>query len=359
MAIQGNDLKGMSMADLESVVAEFGQPHYRAAQLASWMFEKDVSDFEAMTNLPAALRSALAERFTVCSSQVVAAERSPTDGTEKLLLEYPGSSRVEAVMLKDGGRRTGCISTQVGCRFGCTFCATGAMGLDRSLTAAEIIEQVMALRRASAPERIDNLVFMGMGEPFDNYDAVLAAVRIANAPWGLGIGARRITVSTAGLVKGIRRLAGEGLQVNLAVSLNAPTQEQREKLMPVARTNPLPELLSAVREYVEATGRMVTLEYVLLEGVNDSQDDADALAGLASRLPCKINLICYNRISEAAFVPPSTVKAERFLTTLRRSCPTVVRRQSRGSDISAGCGQLHIARGGDGSRGEDGSRTET
>ncbi len=342
MASDRRDLKGMTMSDLESLAAELGQPRYRAAQLASWVYEKDVADFEKMTNLPSSLRAELADRFTVCSSVVVTAERSRSDDAHKLLLEFPGGSRIEAVLLEDGDRRTGCISTQVGCRFGCAFCATGTMGLERNLTAAEIIEQIMAVRRAAAPERVDNLVFMGMGEPLDNYDEVLSAVRIANAPRGLGIGARRMTISTAGLVDGIRRLAGEGLQVNLAVSLNAPTQEKREELMPVAKANTLPDLMAALEDYARVTGRMVTLEYVLLAGVNDSQEDADALARLAARLPCKINLICYNPVVEAAFVPPSTVKAERFLARLRRSCPTVVRRQSRGSDISAACGQLHI-----------------
>lgn len=353
--MEKRDLKGMSLGDLEALFAELGQPRYRAAQLASWVFEKDERSFDAMTNLPAALRRELGERFTVCSSRVVTSERS-SDGTEKLLLEYTDGSRVEAVTLEDDGRRTACISTQVGCRFGCVFCATGAMGFTRNLTAAEIVEEIMAVRRRAAPERVDNLVFMGMGEPFDNYDASLSAIRTANAPWGLGIGARRITVSTAGLIEGIRRLAREGLQVNLAVSLNAPTQEQRVLLMPVAGANRLPELLNAVRDYAETTGRMVTFEYILIDGVNDSQDDADALARLTSGLPCKINLICYNQIAEAAFVPPSTVKAERFLARLRRSCPTVVRRRSRGSDISAGCGQLHIARSGSGGQGD---RSET
>ncbi len=351
----GSDLRGMSMGDLESLVTGLGQPRYRAAQIASWVFEKDVSDFGEMTNLPTSLRDELAKSFTVCTSRVVASERSPSDGTQKLLLEFADGARVEAVVLDDEGRRTACVSTQVGCRFGCAFCATGTMGLERSLSAAEIVEEIMAVRRAAAPERIDNLVFMGMGEPLDNYDAVMSAIRIVNAPWGLGVGARRMTVSTVGLIDGIRRLAGEGLQVNLAVSVNASTQEKREQLMPVARTNRLPDLMAALEDYARVTGRMVTFEYLLLKGVNDSQEDADALARLAARLPCKINLICYNQVAETAFAPPSTDKAERFLARLRRTCPTVVRRQSRGSDISAGCGQLYIARGGLRDRG----RTET
>jgi 23S rRNA (adenine2503-C2)-methyltransferase len=337
------DLKGMTPGELEELVLELGEPRYRAKQLASWVYEKDVSNFALMTNLPAGLRQVLDERAVVCSSLVVAHERSSTDATEKLLLEYADGARIEAVVLADGDRLTGCVSTQVGCRLGCSFCATGAMGLLRNLTAAEIVEEIMALRRLVSPRRLDNLVFMGMGEPLDNYDATLGAVSIVNAPWGLGVGARRMTISTAGLVDGIRRLAGLELQVNLAVSLNSADRDTRETIMPVARANPLPELRSAMQEYVASTGRMVTLEYVLLDGVNDSQEDADALAGFAKGLPCKINLICYNHIEDAPFAPPSKAKTERFLKRLRATCPTVVRRQSRGSDISAACGQLHAS----------------
>ncbi|MBD3347724.1 MAG: 23S rRNA (adenine(2503)-C(2))-methyltransferase RlmN [Candidatus Eisenbacteria bacterium] len=340
------DLKGMTMADLEDLCASLGEPRYRASQLASWIFGKDESEFAAMTNLPASLRNRLAGEYTICRSRTIREERSEKDETRKLLLEYADGARIEAVILDDAGRKTGCISSQVGCRFGCVFCATGGMGLKRDLTAAEIVEEVQTVARAIRPERLENLVFMGMGEPLDNYDAVLKAVRILNAEWGLGIGARRITISTAGLVEGMRRLAGEGLQVNLAVSLNAARQELRERLMPVARLHPLPELVSAAREYCEKTGRMLTFEYVLLRGLNDSPEDASALAELAAGLPCKINLICYNRIDGDTLTPPTKDETKRFLSELRRTCPTVVRRKSRGDDISAGCGQLRVAAGG-------------
>jgi len=333
------DLKGATIDEIERLVSDLGEPSYRASQLASWIYGKDVSDLAAMTNLPAALRASLAERFTITRSRTVERQRS-SDGTEKLLIEYADGKRVETVLLEDDGRRTACVSTQVGCRLACAFCATGAMGLERNLTAGEIVEQVQAASRAMAPARIENIVFMGMGEPLDNYDHVLRAVRALNAPWGLGVGARRMTISTAGLVGGTRRLAGEGLQVNLAISLNAPRQELREKLMPVARANPLPELIEAAGYFCSRTGRMVTLEYVLLRGVNDSQADALDLARLAGRLPCKINLICYNQVAGKVFAPPGKEHTSRFLSQLRRTCPTVVRRQSRGGDISAGCGQL-------------------
>lgn len=339
------DLKGSSLGEIEALTSELGQARYRADQIASWIFEKDVADFAAMTNLPAGLRDRLREVATICRSEIRKHERS-SDGTEKVVLEYGDGAAIEAVVLEDDGRTTGCISTQVGCRFGCSFCATGRMGFVRDLTTAEIVEEIQALRRLVVPRRLGNIVFMGMGEPLDNYDAVLGAIRIANAQWGLGVGARRMTVSTAGHVPGIERLAGEGLQTNLAVSLNAADQALRETIMPIARSYPLDRLIGALAQYASATGRMVTLEYVLLKGLNDSEDAADRLAGLASRFPCKINLICYNQIAGVPYAPPDDTAVEHFLARLRQRCPTVVRRLSRGSDISAGCGQLTVPPGG-------------
>lgn len=338
------DLKGLTLAELEALFASLGEPRYRADQLAAWVFQRGVTSFDEMTDLPQGLRERLAERATIGTCTIVASERSAIDGTEKLLIEYGDGARIEAVILRDEERLTGCVSTQVGCRFGCLFCATGSMGFVRDLSAGEIVEEVMALGRESEPERVGNLVFMGMGEPLDNYDATLAAVRIANAAWGLGIGARRITISTAGHTPGIRRLAQEPLQLGLAVSLNAASQKTRAEIMPIAQEFPIDELRSAIEHYTRATGRMVTLEYVLLRGVNDSREAAVGLAGFARDLPCKINLICYNEVSSAAYAPPAEGTVRRFFAYLRASCPTVVRRISRGSDISAGCGQLWVSR---------------
>jgi len=336
------ELKGMTLPELETLFATLGEPRYRADQAASWLFTRGVSDISEMSNLSKALRQKLAGAATVASARAVAHERSSIDGTEKLLLEFEGTGdRIEAVVLLDDDRRTGCISSQVGCRFACRFCATGAMGLTRSLTAGEIVEQILALRRIVAPERLNNLVYMGMGEPFDNYNEVMRSVRIANAPWGLGIGARRMTISTSGVAPGIRRLAGEGLQINLAVSLNAPIQELREHLMPIAAKYPLDELLDALRQFNHEVGRLITLEYVLLRGINDSPEMATLLGDIAAELFCRVNLICYNEIAEVAYAPPTDETVSRFMTALRRRCPTVVRRISRGSDISAACGQLH------------------
>jgi len=338
------DLKGLTLHELEALFRDLGEPRYRADQVAAWVFQRGVTSLREMTDLPQSLRERLAHLARVGTATVVASERSAIDGTEKLLIEYEDGERIEAVILRDEERLTGCVSTQVGCRYGCTFCATGSMGLVRDLTAGEIVEEIMTLGRHAAPERIGNLVFMGMGEPFDNYDATIHAVRIANAPWGLGIGARRITISTAGHAPGIRRLADEDLQLNLAVSLNAASQEIRSQIMPIAREFPLDELRSALRHYAHTTGRMFTVEYVLLRDVNDSRESAMQLADFASDLACKVNLICYNEISSAAYAPPADGTVRRFFAHLRASCPTVVRRISRGSDISAGCGQLRVSR---------------
>jgi 23S rRNA (adenine2503-C2)-methyltransferase len=336
------DLKGLTLTEFETFFAGLDEPRYRASQVAAWVFPRDVHDFTGMTDLPLSLRERLGKEATVTASAVAASRQSAADGTRKLLLEYAGGGRVEAVVLHDEERATGCVSTQIGCRFGCSFCATGNMGFVRNLTAGEIVEEIQALRRHIAPERLDNLVFMGMGEPLDNYDATMKAVRIANAPWGLGLGARKITVSTAGIIPGILRLADEALQVNLAVSLNAPTQKLRAQLMPVAEAHPLEPLMDALREYAKKTGRTVTLEYVLLREINDSPEMADALGRLARSLMCKVNLIGYNENSKSAFSSPPDKTVDAFAARLRKRCPNVVRRVGRGADIAAGCGQLRV-----------------
>jgi 23S rRNA (adenine2503-C2)-methyltransferase len=340
------DLRGRSLKELESFVEGLGEPSYRAKQIAEWVFARGARTFDEMTNLPKSLRERLSEIATLACAEVVDHRESKVDGTRKLLLEFEDGARSEAVMLRDEDRITGCISSQVGCKFGCTFCATGAMGFTRDLTAGEIVEQIIALRRTAEPERLSNLVFMGMGEPLDNYENVLNAIRIANAKWGLGIGARRITVSTAGHVPGILRLADEGLQLQLAVSLNAPEQRLRSTIMPIGDRYSLTQLIKAIDDYSETTGRRATLEYVLLDGINDSQEMADALADIARRLLCKVNLICYNETKDSVYAPPTDQTAERFFSRVSKRCPTVVRRVSRGSDIAAGCGQLCVPRGG-------------
>jgi 23S rRNA (adenine2503-C2)-methyltransferase len=338
------DLKGMSLDEIVTFMSRLGEPPYRARQIAAWVFKRDVDDFREMTDLSKDLREKLAETATICSADVVDVTRSATDDTVKQLLEFEDGAQVECVLLRDEGRITGCISTQVGCKFACSFCATGAMGFVRDLTTGEIVEQILSLRRLAAPARLGNLVYMGMGEPMDNYDAVIASIAIANAPWGLGIGARHITVSTAGHVPGIRRLSKEGLQVQLAVSLNAPQQRLRAELMPIAGRFSLTQLTEAISGYMAETGRKATLEYVLLRDINDTDEMADTLSELAGRLGCKVNLICYNENADSVYAPPADRAVEQFLARVRRRCPTVVRRVSRGADIEAGCGQLCVSR---------------
>ncbi len=275
------------------------EPGYRAGQIADWVFVRGVRSIGEMTNLSKPLRERLSKAAQLTCASVVEAQESKADGTKKLLLRFEDGARIEAVLLKDDERITGCVSSQVGCKYGCSFCATGSMGFARNLTAGEIVEQVIALREAAAPERLSNLVFMGMGEPLDNYDNVMAAVRIANAEWGLGIGARRITISTAGHVPGIQKLAKEGLQVQLAVSLNAPRQTLRSTLMPIADVYSLTQLTDAIERYSETTARRATLEYVLLRDINDSPQMADEFAEIARELLCKVNLICYNEAKDS------------------------------------------------------------
>jgi len=336
------DLRGLTLDEIGEALAKLGEPKYRADQVAAWIFPRGVRTFEEMTDLPLTLREKLARDFKLAGTEIVRREASAIDGTEKLLLQYADGSSVETVILRDSDRTTGCVSTQIGCRFGCSFCATGAMGFVRNLSAGEIVEQMLALRRSVDPERVSNLVFMGMGEPLDNYDDTLKAIRIANATWGLGIGARRMTISTAGIVPGIRRLAEEDLQLNLAVSLNSPKQRLRSQIMPIAERYSITEIMDALADYVRSTGRHVTLEYLLLKDINDSPEMAMMLADLARELPCKVNLICYNETEKAVYAPPSDKTVEQFLSILRARCPTVVRRVSRGSDIAAGCGQLCV-----------------
>ncbi len=340
------DLRGLSLDELKSFILKLDEPAYRAGQIADWVFKRGARSFDEMTNLSKALRERLSEKAVLSCARVVETRTSEVDGTRKLLLEYAGRTRIEAVLLRDDERITGCVSTQVGCKFACSFCATGAMGFKRNLTAGEIVDQMISLRETAAPDRLGNVVFMGMGEPFDNSDNVMRAIRIANAEWGLGIGARRMTVSTAGHVPGIRKLAEEGLQVHLAVSLNAPVQGLRATLMPIADRYSLTQLLGAIEHYSERTGRRATLEYVLLRDFNDSPEMADALAEIARRLLCKVNVICYNQTTDSVFAPPTDRTVESFLSQVRKRCPTVVRRVSRGSDIAAGCGQLCVPRDG-------------
>jgi 23S rRNA (adenine2503-C2)-methyltransferase len=328
---------------LRALLEEWGEPAYRAKQILQWVYEFGAASYDSMTNLPKALRVRLAEELPIYSSRVVRRADS-TDGTVKLLLAWPDGATSECVLIPEGPRRTACISTQVGCPVGCVFCASGLDGLQRQLTAGQIVEQAMRIRALCAeeepPQRLSNVVFMGLGEPLANYRNTVQAVRTINAEWGINVGARKITVSTVGLPPQIRRLAEEELQITLALSLHAPNDELRRRIIPWAERVGLDELLDAVGFYFERTGREVTLEYILLGGLNDGPDQARELAAVAQRIRSNVNLIPYNPVEGLDFRRPGEAAVVGFLNQLRRSGVNAHVRRSRGLDIAAACGQL-------------------
>jgi 23S rRNA (adenine2503-C2)-methyltransferase len=311
-----------------------GQPAYRADQLADWIYRKSVTDPAEMTNLPAALASAV----TVLTSRVVRRAES-RDKTVKLLVELADGERIETVLIPAGKRTTACVSTQAGCAMGCVFCASGLGGLRRNLTAGEIVEQVLHLQR-ECRRRVTNVVFMGMGEPLANFDATLSAVRAMIDPRRLGLSARHVTVSTVGLPGQIRRLAATRIPVTLAISLHAPHDALRHHLIPTAAGTTIAEIVAAAAEFYDARKREVTLEYVLLDGVNDTNVCAEALARIAAQLRCNVNLIQYNPVESLPYNRPSLDRVESFAERLTRRGVNVHVRRSRGLDATAACGQL-------------------
>jgi 23S rRNA (adenine2503-C2)-methyltransferase len=328
----------MTNEQLTEALAGLGQPTFRARQVAEWVWKKHVAAFEQMTNLPAALRERLAAEFQVLSARPAGRSEAP-DGTVKLLLALADGQRIETVGIPDRARLTACVSTQVGCGMGCAFCATGLGGLKRNLTAGEIVEQVFHLQRGMGGH-VTNVVFMGMGEPLANYAATVSAVRAMIDPQRLGLSARHVTVSTVGLPRQIRRLAREGLPVTLAISLHAPNDALRAKLIPVAGQVPLADILSAAEAFYDSRHREVTLEYVLLAGVNDTKVCAEGLARIARRLRCNVNLIRYNPVTSLAFQRPAEAQVETFAARLGELGVNVHVRRSRGLDVTAACGQL-------------------
>ena len=322
--------------DIEAIVAELGMPEFATKQILSWIYEKGVDNVDAMTNISKRYRDLLDERlYFRRSSKVV--EKIASDNTRKLLLAWDeGSKKTETVMIPTPKRNTACVSSQVGCPVGCTFCASGLDGLEGNLDVGQIVEQVISL----GADSISNIVFMGMGEPLANYDAVTRAIRILNAPWGCGIGARKITVSTVGLPAAIERLATFDIPVTLALSLHAPNDELRKQLIPWAKFASIEDLLKSCAKYFSATGREITLEYLLLSGVNDRISEAKELAELCHTLRCNVNLIRYNEVENIAFKRPQSAQVRRFQETLQNAGVNAHIRASRGRDIDAACGQL-------------------
>ncbi len=359
----------MSADELQAQFRDWRQPEYRAAQVLEWLYTHRVTGWNAMTNLPKALRELLAANFSLHSLEL-ARKQGSRDTTQKFLWRLNDAALIESVLIpanpalygEASDRHTLCVSTQVGCAYGCKFCASGLDGWKRNLRTDEIVEQVLATERWNAAESgktqavegstggdaklktrfVDNLVIMGMGEPLANYANLLKALRILNARWGGGIGARKITISTSGLAPQIRKLADDPLQFRLAISLHGATDETRNKIMPVNAKYPLAELTAACDYYQKRRERMITLEYILIAGINDGLDQTRPLAQLAHRLHAKVNLIPYNHVEDLSWERPTEAVQEAFLEALEKQKVTATLRREKGHDIDAACGQLRL-----------------
>ena len=351
-------LYGVSLPELKTVLSELGEPAYRADQVCEWLYKKRVTSFGEMTNLSARLQASLSNHFELQAMRLVREHRSG-DATRKLLFELGDGSLIETVIISapqsgvglKTSRKTICISTQVGCAYGCKFCASGLAGWKRDLLVGEIVAQLIHVcqlePRSENSNRsdlasFDNIVVMGMGEPLANYDNLLSALKIVNAPWGLHFGARRITISTSGIVPKILKLADEPIGFRLAVSLHGATDAVREQIMPINRKYPLAELVPAVKQFAQKHGRMVTLEFILIEAVNDSVAQAQALAEIARQVHAHVNLIPYNTVSGLTWKRPPIAVQERFAHCLRQRGVSVTLRREKGHAIDAACGQLRL-----------------
>jgi 23S rRNA (adenine2503-C2)-methyltransferase len=363
------DIKSLLHEELEAQFQTWDQPVYRVTQLLEWLYVRHATSWDAMTNLPKVLREKLRENFSLQSLELVRKQGS-RDITQKFLWKLADGALIESVLIpanpalygEASDRHTLCVSTQVGCAYGCKFCASGLDGWKRNLAPNEIVEQVLAIERWNAaeslkfsvssvqPEKtgelktrfIDNLVIMGMGEPLANYEHLLKALRILNAPWGGGIGARKITISTSGLVPQIRRLADEPEQFRLAISLHGATDEVRQRIMPVNRKYPLKELTAALEYYQAQKDRMITFEYILIAGVNDAVEQTQPLGALAHHLRAKVNLIPYNKVEGLHWERPAEDVCEDFLDALEKQRVPATLRREKGHDIEAACGQLRL-----------------
>lgn len=333
-------LLDLSTDELKAWMADHGLPAFRAGQILNWVFQRRITDFQEMSDLPKKLRDELDAAFRV----FVTAEQEvveSSDGTDKLLVRLPDGGEVECVLLRDGNRRSICVSSQVGCAMGCVFCASGLDGVERNLTKGEILEQMLRLQaRLEVDERLSHIVMMGMGEPLANLDRVLAALSVAKDQHGLGISPRRITISTVGLPKAIDRLARTGVPYNLAVSLHAPNEELRSELVPVNKQVGMQSVLDAADRYFASNGRRLTFEYVLLGGLNDSVEHAKELQQLLSHRNVLLNVIPYNPVEGLPYQTPSSRSIARFREVLEAGGVNVKFRQRKGSDIDAACGQL-------------------
>lgn len=336
------ELIGLTIEEMEKVMADLGQPRYRAHQVADWLYKKGAGDLSELGNIPSSLREELQNAGWLLPSVRIRMVLSAQDGAKRYLFRLRDGQEVEGVFIPEDKRKTVCFSTQVGCGMGCAFCATGRSGLVRNLTAGEIVDQVLRIG-CEGKVRISNAVAMGQGEPLANYDQVIKAIRLMNADYALGIAARRLTISTCGLVSGIYRLAEENLQINLAVSLHSTDPEKRDELIPVNKTYPLTLLHQACKDYAETTGRRVTLEYTMIKGENDGEQDLQGLAAFAKGWLSHINLIPFNQVPGTAYRGSHKERIEYFQNYLRQLGIPVSIRESRGEEVWAACGQLRAA----------------
>ncbi|SDI67484.1 23S rRNA (adenine(2503)-C(2))-methyltransferase RlmN [Natribacillus halophilus] len=334
-------LLSLTFAEIQEWMIEQGEPSFRARQLFEWLYQKRVESFDEMTNVPKSLREKLQEAFTLTRLKEKMRQTS-SDGTVKFLFGLEDGYSIETVLMRHDYGNSLCVTTQVGCRLGCTFCASGLGGLQRNLEAGEIVAQVLDVQRAldETTERVDSIVVMGIGEPFDNYDALMAFLRTINHNEGLNIGARHITVSTSGMVPKIYRFADEGMQINFAVSLHAPNSEIRGRLMPINRAFPVHKLMEAIDYYQQTTNRRVTYEYGLFGGVNDQVEHAEELADLIGHTKGHVNLIPVNDVPEQDYVRSTREDIFAFERTLKARGINVTIRREQGHDIDAACGQL-------------------
>lgn len=338
------EICSFSLEDLKVWMEQNGEKPFRAAQIFDWIYQKEAASFEAMTNVGREMRAKFAAQFSFPVLKLLRTLESEDGETVKFLWELPDQKRVESVLILSGDRRTVCVSCQVGCPARCAFCASGREGLMRNLSPAEIVEQVLHINRflKAKEERVSHIVFMGMGEPMENYEAVVKAIEIFHQPEGLNISQRRITVSTVGVVEGIHRLAKEELKVNLVLSLHAPNQHIRKKIIPYARKYPFEEVLMAMDGYSQETKRDITYEYTLLAGINDHRKNAEELAQLLSGKQCTVNLIPYNPVPGLNLNRPEKEKIEEFRSILEGAGINTTWRYTKGKDIAAACGQLAL-----------------
>lgn len=329
----------LSLEEIKEILKDWKEPQYHASQIFSWIFEKRVPDFLDMSNLSLALRERLKDNFFIYGLKLKK-ELKSVDGTQKLLLELADKNLIEAVIIPAEGRVTGCVSSQAGCKFGCGFCASGLLGFKRNLSSGEIVEEVLWLKN-KAPA-LSHIVFMGVGEPLDNYDNVLKAIRIINAKEGLKIGARRITISTCGIIPAIKKLSEENLQIELSISLHAALDKIRSRIMPINKKYPIKGLIEACREYIRDTNRQITFEYIMFRGINSDLQSARNLCKILSGLNCKVNLIPANPVKECGFEPPGKLEILLFRDYLLKHSLNATLRRARGEDIEAACGQLRL-----------------